>query len=1255
MLRRVALTVGLLLGLLIGVAAVVSQTAAFRDWLRRTIVARLNAGLNGEIAVGRIDGNLFQRIVLTDLRVRSEGRRVLAARRVEARYDLLGLVAGHGLVLRAATIDGLALTLVADDRGWNVARLYPPAPEPKQPSTLVVTLDDARVHRGAVKIVRPADVWRVRSLDVAGSARFAPTEQTLTVAKSAADLPGRDVRVVDLAGRVAIADDGATSVRALRLRTEGSELAVDARIPGRSGGAYDVTVDVPHLAAAEVRRLVRVTAPATDLAANVRLQGPASWAAIDGKITSAAGTVEIGGHVGQTEPLSYDVHATLTNVNAAGFAGPAQPVTDLTGTVDAKGKGVTLADAASHLALELRDSAVGGRAISRLAVSGDVADQQVTFEASAAAEGGEADARGTVGVADERYDVRLEARHFDPAPLVGRADLHAQLNATLTAAGTGFTPATARGEVHLAMTPSRVEQIDVRSAVADVRAASGTLTVDRLQVDASAVQANASGTIGLDEHAAPTTAALRFAVRAPDLAPVAKLAAAGPLSGSATIDGTASGKLGDLAVRATVTGRQLARAGALVGSVTADVTGNGLGGPRATAGVGIHASDVGATGRRFTTVDVDASWQQQPAGASAARVALRAAEEPQHHHELVATAALGPSERRVTVETLRLDLGNDTWRSEGTPVITQRGERVAVAGFVLRSPRGVVRLDGEGGTAGREDLTLHVDGLDLDLLAPTLEAKLSGRVAANARLGGTAAAPVVEAHATVAAPTFEGVRYESMALDATVGGGRGTVGARIVQAGPRQLALDASSPVRLSLAPFTYSTGGALAGSARASAIDLAFLDPLIPQVSKLGGTLDADLDVRGTLAEPQLHGPVAIAGGHAYVVPLGVTYDPVELRMTLAGPAVSIDTLRIVSGHGTLTGSGSARVAGAGAGAAIDTRITLTKFPLFDNELGEGAASGTISVGGTTAAPTVEGALTTDRFVLRIPETLPGSVRPPDPTIRVIGPAAPAPPPVSLQPASATSEQKATLPKPSIYDQASITIRIDIPNNAWIRRSDANIELRGWMAVTKRPSAEAALTGEIDTVRGWYTFQGKTFSIEEGRVTFTGNDFNPLIDITAVYTVPDYVVRVKLGGTITKPTLTLESEPSLPQADILSVLLFGKPASELSRNESASLREQAIGVASSYVAGELAQSVANALGVDTLRFETGGEGMQGASVALGKYVAPDVFVSIAHRFAKQGVQEIRIEYRVTPRWSIETSSDTLGDSGIDVFWKKRY
>src|SRR5206468_4796706 len=111
-------------------------------------------------------------------------------------------------------------------------------------------------------------------------------------------------------------------------------------------------------------------------------------------------------------------------------------------------------------------------------------------------------------------------------------------------------------------------------------------------------------------------------------------------------------------------------------------------------------------------------------------------------------------------------------------------------------------------------------------------------------------------------------------------------------------------------------------------------------------------------------------------------------LRMTLDGPAATIETLRIVSGDGALTGGGSARV--IGADAVLDVRFQLDRFPLFGNQFGDGAVSGAISLAGTRAAPIVDGALTTNRFLLRIPETLPGSVRLPDPTITVVGPGAP-------------------------------------------------------------------------------------------------------------------------------------------------------------------------------------------------------------------------------------------------------------------------
>ena len=364
-----------------------------------------------------------------------------------------------------------------------------------------------------------------------------------------------------------------------------------------------------------------------------------------------------------------------------------------------------------------------------------------------------------------------------------------------------------------------------------------------------------------------------------------------------------------------------------------------------------------------------------------------------------------------------------------------------------------------------------------------------------------------------------------------------------------------------------------------------------------------------------------------------------------------TIETLRIVSGDGALTGGGSARV--VGADAALDVRFRLERFPLFGNQFGEGAVTGAIAVAGTSAAPIVDGTLTTNRFLLRIPETLPGSVRPPDPTITVVGPDAPT---VAATPAAKSpGATRPAAPTVGIYERAAITIQVDIPRDAWIRRSDADIELRGWMTAWKKPEQPLALAGEINTVRGWYAFQGRTFTIEEGGVFFTGQDFDPRLELSAKRTAGDYTVHVKIGGSLSTPTLTLESEPSLPQADILSVLLFGKPAGQLNSGESAGLREQAIGVASSYVASGLRESVADTLGLDTLQYETGSQGTAGGSLTLGKYIAPDIFVTLAHRFARQGVQEIRVEYTTTPHWSVETSADTLGETGIDVFWKKRY
>ena len=60
--------------MVLSLVLIVSQTPWFRDWIRRTIVREAKQYLNGELTIGRLGGNLFFGVTLSDVAVRRLGR-----------------------------------------------------------------------------------------------------------------------------------------------------------------------------------------------------------------------------------------------------------------------------------------------------------------------------------------------------------------------------------------------------------------------------------------------------------------------------------------------------------------------------------------------------------------------------------------------------------------------------------------------------------------------------------------------------------------------------------------------------------------------------------------------------------------------------------------------------------------------------------------------------------------------------------------------------------------------------------------------------------------------------------------------------------------------------------------------------------------------------------------------------------------------------------------------------------------------------
>jgi len=146
--------------------------------------------------------------------------------------------------------------------------------------------------------------------------------------------------------------------------------------------------------------------------------------------------------------------------------------------------------------------------------------------------------------------------------------------------------------------------------------------------------------------------------------------------------------------------------------------------------------------------------------------------------------------------------------------------------------------------------------------------------------------------------------------------------------------------------------------------------------------------------------------------------------------------------------------------------------------------------------------------------------------------------------------------------------VQVRMGSDVWLRSAEANINLGGSVAVqvghsasSERPFDQLALEGTLTTNRGTYRLNlgivQPKFIVETGTVKFLGDpDFNAELNISALNTVhrlstsnqaeQDIRIRVRIGGTLARPQLTLSGADSLlniSQTDLFSYLLTGGPS----------------------------------------------------------------------------------------------------------------
>ncbi|MEO5820950.1 MAG: translocation/assembly module TamB domain-containing protein, partial [Vicinamibacteraceae bacterium] len=282
----------------------------------------------------------------------------------------------------------------------------------------------------------------------------------------------------------------------------------------------------------------------------------------------------------------------------------------------------------------------------------------------------------------------------------------------------------------------------------------------------------------------------------------------------------------------------------------------------------------------------------------------------------------------------------------------------------------------------------------------------------------------------------------------------------------------------------------------------------------------------------------------------------------------------------------------------------------------------------------------------------------PPASAVAGTRPVTPAPEPVAPEPVQASAGTTG----PSIFDAMALDVRVTVPNTLVLRGDgvkiggeglslgNLNMTLGGDLQATKAPGASTMVVGTINTVRGFYEFQGRRFELRrDGTVSFRGPDpTNPQLNVTATRDVSGVEARVRVHGEAQRPELELSSTPPLDEGDILSLIIFNRPINDLGEGEKTTLAQRAGSLVGGFVAAPVAEALRDALDVDMLEITPVSE-EGGTSVSVGNQIGERVFVKVRQQFGSSETTQLVLEYELSHLLRLETSVAQGGDTSRSI------
>lgn len=419
-----------------------------------------------------------------------------------------------------------------------------------------------------------------------------------------------------------------------------------------------------------------------------------------------------------------------------------------------------------------------------------------------------------------------------------------------------------------------------------------------------------------------------------------------------------------------------------------------------------------------------------------------------------------------------------------------------------------------------------------------------------------------------------------------------------------------------------------------------------------LRGELRADARLFGPRDALRAEGRVSLSNGVYEHLEMGARFEALSAQAELRSPggALILDiAAQARAGNGDV--AARARAALSGLAPAVSGHLSLREAKLVRRGDFEMTASGDLALTGAYPNFSVRGDLAVDRLDAAIPDPPAADIV----DIRVA--------PVDD---SGQAAARVATPKEAPRRAVALDLAINADDQIFIRGRGVDSE---WRASARVAGAmhDPQISANVELIRGVVDFAGRRFDLTRGQIQLQPQrPGDPRLNLRAESSVErrsasgaNETVRVamEITGTASAPRIALSSAPALPESDIMALILFGKPATELTAVESLQIAQALANLAGAGPFGGpgIFDRIRRTIGVDSLRLTSGGANGAGAfGLEVGKYVAEGVYISASQDMTRQSGR-VMVEIELTDRFSLETELGQDANSKISLNWKRDY